>query len=86
MQATASSGANADFDETRLRAMIAPLARLEGAALPMLHAVQHAFGYVDGRAMALVAEALNLSRAEVYGLVAFYPDFSERPASRRDKA
>lgn len=51
-----------------------------GALLPLLHALQHAFGYIDDAAIPLVAAALNLSRADVYGVVSFYEDFrSVRP-------
>jgi formate dehydrogenase subunit gamma len=55
---------------------------LDGAALPILHALQHEFGYVDREAVPLIAEALNLSRAEMHGVVSFYHDFREAPAGR----
>ena len=44
----------------------------DGAALPILHALQHVFGCVPQAAIPMVAEALNLSRAEIYGTVPFY--------------
>jgi formate dehydrogenase subunit gamma len=50
-----------------------------GAALPILHALQHVFGCVPEAAVPLVAEALNLSRAEIYGTVTFYHDFRNEP-------
>ena len=50
--------------------------------LPILHALQEEFGYIDRAAVPLVAEALNLSRAEVHGVVTFYHDFREAPAGR----
>lgn len=71
------------FDEARARALIDGLSHLEGAALPILHALQEAFGCIDARAAALVAAALDLSRAEVHGLIAFYPDFRFSPEPRR---
>ena len=52
---------------------------LAGAALPTLHALQAEFGYIDRAAVQLVADALNLSRAEVHGIVSFYHDFREAP-------
>lgn len=55
---------------------------LDGAALPMLHALQEEFGYIDREAVPMVAQALNLSRAEVHGVVSFYHDFREAPAGR----
>ncbi len=49
----------------------------EGALLPILHDVQAVFGCVSAQAEGAIAEALNLSRAEVHGVVSFYHDFSE---------
>ncbi len=51
----------------------------EGAVLPILHALQECFGYIDKAAVALVAEALNISKAEVHGVVTFYHDFRQAP-------
>ena len=45
-----------------------------GPLLPVLHALQKAFGYIDPRAVPLVAKALNVSRADVHGVLTFYPD------------
>lgn len=59
-----------------LTQLIAAHAGKEGALLPILHDVQHAFGCVDGEAEAAIAKALNLSRAEVHGVVSFYHDFT----------
>ncbi len=51
-----------------------------GALLPVLHAIQGRFGHVPAHAVAIVADALNLSRADVHGVVSFYHDFrTERP-------
>ncbi|HEX7390937.1 MAG TPA: formate dehydrogenase subunit gamma [Acidiphilium sp.] len=50
-----------------------------GAVLPVLHALNEEFGYVDPAAIPLVAHALNLSRAEVHGVVSFYHDFRAEP-------
>jgi len=47
-----------------------------------LHALQERFGCVDPAAVALVADALNLSRAEVHGVVSFYHDFRNEPPGR----
>jgi len=54
----------------------------EGALLPVLHDVQHAFGCVSAEAEAEIAHALNLSRAEVHGVVSFYHDFTPTPDPR----
>jgi formate dehydrogenase subunit gamma len=62
--------------------IIAEHSRLEGATLVILHALQEAFGYVPEPAIPMVAEALNLSRAEVHGVFTFYHDFRREPAGR----
>ena len=55
-----------------------------GAAplLPILHALQHAFGYIDDKALPIIALMLNISQAEVRGVVSFYHDFRRAPAGR----
>ena len=55
---------------------------LEGPLLPLLHALQETFGYIDQAAEPIIAEALNISRAEVHGVVTFYHDFRSAPAGR----
>lgn len=65
-----------------LEAIIAEHAGRKGALLPMLHAVQRAFGCIDAKAETAIAKALNLSRAEVHGVVSFYHDFTEAPDPR----
>jgi formate dehydrogenase subunit gamma len=50
--------------------------------LPALHALVEAFGYIDERAIPLVADVFNLSRAEVTGVVSFYKDFRREPPGR----
>ena len=73
---------HASWDEGTARALIAARAALPGAVLPILRALQEHFGYVDPAAVPLVAEALNLSRAEVHGVVTFYHDFRQTPPGR----
>jgi formate dehydrogenase subunit gamma len=70
------------WNAERAQEIIEAHRHLDGAALPILHALQHEFGYVDREAVPLVAQALNLSRAEVHGVVSFYPDFREAPSGR----
>ena len=60
----------------RLAEICADHAAREGPLLPILHAVQAEFGCVDAEAERVIAKALNLSRAEVHGVVSFYHDFS----------
>lgn len=62
--------------------ILARHAHREGALLPILHDVQAALGCVDAAAEAAIAKALNLSRAEVHGVVSFYHDFTATPDPR----
>ena len=71
-----------DWDADRAAAVIAAHAGREGALLPILHDLQAAFGCIPPQAIRLLAEALNLSRAEVHGVVSFYHDFREHPPGR----
>ena len=59
---------------------------LEGPLLPILQALQDEFGYIDEAAEPLVADALNLTRAEVHGVVTFYRDFKRAPDGRHHVA
>ena len=61
---------------------IEELQDIPGALLPMLHALQEEFGYVDEAAVPLLADALNLSRAEVHGVISFYHDFRHSAPGR----
>src|SRR5690606_17663356 len=51
-----------------------------GNLLPILHAIQHVLGYVPATAVPLLAQALQRSRAEILGVLSFYPHFRETPA------
>jgi formate dehydrogenase subunit gamma len=66
----------------RAEAIIAAHAGQEGATLPILHDLQAAFGFVHAEAVPLVAHALNLTRAEVHGVVTFYHEFRRHPPGR----
>ena len=54
-----------------------------GALLPILHAIQGEFGFIPEASIPLVADRLNLTRAEVYGVVTFYHDFRRKKTGRR---
>lgn len=69
--------------ESKVLAIVEAHAHREGALLPILHDVQHAFRHVPREAIPVIAKALNLTRAEVYGVVTFYSDFSDRPHGRQ---
>lgn len=66
----------------RIARICEELAGLHGPLLPILHAVQAEFGCVDAEAERTIAHALNLSRAEVHGVVSFYHDFRPAPETR----
>jgi formate dehydrogenase subunit gamma len=71
-----------EWSLARGAAIIADAAKQDGACIPILHALQRAFGYVPQEAVPMVAQALNLTRAEVYGVVTFYHDFRREPPGR----
>lgn len=75
-------GAVAPWDEIRAAHIIGEQAGVEGAALPILHALQAEFGYVPAAALPMVARTLNISRAEIHGIASFYHDFRENPVGR----
>ena len=66
----------------RTAAIIDGMKDLEGPLLPILHGVQEEFGHVPQEALEVIAKALNLSKAEVYGVVTFYHDFRREPTGR----
>lgn len=53
---------------------------LDGALMPILHALNDAFGYIDSSIVPIIADELNLSRAEVHGVLTFYHDFRKTKA------
>ncbi len=76
------SMAEESFDRARAGELIAAKAGLDGALLPILHDLQKAFDHVPDAALPLIAEALNLSLADVRGVVSFYHDFKREPSGR----
>jgi formate dehydrogenase subunit gamma len=66
----------------RTQAVIEAMAGLEGPLLPILHGVQDEFGFVPEASLPVIAEALNISRAEAHGVVSFYHDYRRAPAGR----
>ena len=67
---------------SRLTEILADHRGMEGALLPILHAAQGLWGYIPQAALPIIAKDLNISRAEVHGVVSFYHDFRESPAGR----
>jgi len=77
--ASGAGGRFEEWDAARIREIATSLAGLDGPCLPVLHAVQDTFGYIHPEAIPIVADVLNLSRAEVVGIVSFYHDFRAAP-------
>lgn len=59
------------------------MSHIEGPLLPILHALQGRYGFIGEDAIRVVSAELNLSRAEVFGVVSFYHDFRMRPGAAR---
>lgn len=70
----------ADAAQHTIRRMLDDKRHLPGALLPILHAIQDELGHVPPAAVAEIAEALNLSRAEVHGVISYYHHFRTEPA------
>lgn len=70
------------WEAARGAEIIAEHGQMEGPALPILHALQETFGYIPEEALPMIAAALNISRAEVYGVFTFYHDFRAKSAGR----
>ncbi|HZA12632.1 formate dehydrogenase subunit gamma [Mycobacterium sp.] len=80
--ATSAATATTAATEAVVRDLAAAHRDQRGALLPILHAVQEALGCVPPEAIPVLADELNLSRADVHGVVTFYHDFRSRPAGR----
>ena len=74
--------AQAPYDDKAVDDAIADCGDQPGALLPVLHAVQDRLGHIPPEAVKRIASALNLSRAEVHGVVSFYHHFREHPCGR----
>ena len=70
------------FDAAAAQGVIDQHKHLAGAMLPILHALQEEFGHVDPQNVPLIAETLNVSKAEVHGVITFYHDFHTKPKGR----
>lgn len=77
----ADGSSNTAWSAARAAEIIAERAQDPGALLPLLHMLQAAFGHVPDEATPLLAQALNLSRADVHGVLTFYRDFRRAPVN-----
>jgi formate dehydrogenase subunit gamma len=69
------------WSEAEAKSLIDAHKSEKGAMLPILQDLQEHFGYIDDGAIALIATALNVSKAETIGVVSFYHDFRHAPVS-----
>lgn len=67
----------------RIEQIVAAHHQMPGALLPILHAIQDEIGHVPPAAVPAIATGLNLSRAEVHGVISFYHHFRTHPAGRQ---
>lgn len=70
------------WDQDQVRTIVAGLKDKPGALLPVLHGIQDALGYVPAGAVPIIAGELNLSRAEVHGVISFYHYFRDTPPGK----
>src|SRR5437868_8930437 len=70
------------FDRAAVAAVIAQRKAMPGAMLPILHGVQEAVGHIPPQAVQLIADELNVSRAEVHGVITYYHFFRQTPPGR----
>ncbi|TDF66128.1 formate dehydrogenase subunit gamma [Cupriavidus sp. L7L] len=73
---------NAQACAATIDAIVAARQDMPGALLPILHEIQDTQGHIPDAAVPVIARALNLSRAEVHGVITFYHHFRQQPAGR----
>ena len=69
-------------DDADISRLINQHMTLEGPLLPILHAFQERYGHIPDKAMAPIAATLNITKAELHGVISFYHDFREKPAGK----
>jgi len=69
-------------DEAEITRIVQSLKDMPGCLLPILRSLQETLGYIPLKAVPIIAEGLNLTRAEVHGVISFYHDFRSKPAGR----
>ena len=70
------------WDLSEATSVVAARSHEKGSAIPVMHDLMERFGYVDRAIVPVLAEALNLSRAEIHGTLTFYHDFRDHPPGR----
>jgi formate dehydrogenase subunit gamma len=75
-------GTETTFNAAAIASIIAQRKAIPGALLPILHDIQEAVGYIPTRMVSAIADGLNLSRAEVHGVITYYHFFRQHPAGK----
>jgi NADH:ubiquinone oxidoreductase subunit E len=70
----------APYDRQVVARVISEHRHLDGALMPVLHGIQDELGWVPAEAVGQIAQALDLSRAEVHGVLSYYHHFRQQPA------
>lgn len=70
------------WDPNMARDIATDMKEMDGALLPILHEFVHYFGHISDEAIVIIADVLNLTRADVQGVVSFYHDFRREPSGR----
>lgn len=81
-QDAGQAGSSGDTAEQVARQALNHFSGQKGSLLPILHAIQHALGYIPDAVVPVVAQGLRLSRAEVHGVVNFYAHFRSKPPGK----
>jgi formate dehydrogenase subunit gamma len=81
-QGQRAPGSDTKYALLQVEQIVSRLHEMPGALLPILHAIQNAIGYIPASAVPVIAEGLNLSRAEVHGVISFYHYFRETQPGR----
>ena len=76
------SSAGEDLPRDWIQAEVAALKSKPGALLPILHSIRDHLGYIPEAAVPIIAEGLQITRAEVHGVISFYHDFNTHPIGR----
>jgi len=68
--------------DVTVRQVIDSLKAMPGALLPILHGIQDAIGYIPKESVPMIADELNISRAEVHGVISYYHHFHDQPLGK----
>ncbi len=77
-----SAQAVPQWDAT-VRQVVDSLKSMPGALLPILHGIQDAVGYIPSDAVPIIADGLNISRAEIHGVISYYHHFHDHPVGKQ---